>query len=73
MTPLEDRLRRKAREEGFAALRIADPAGAAPAGQRLQEFLGFGREGDMEWLKETAARRADPRVLWPEARSAILL
>ncbi|HTN98512.1 MAG TPA: tRNA epoxyqueuosine(34) reductase QueG [Nordella sp.] len=73
MTPLEDRLRRKAQEEGFAALRIADPAGAALAGQRLREFLSFGRQGDMEWLKETAERRADPRVLWPRARSAILL
>lgn len=73
MTPLEDRLRRKAREEGFADLRIADPGAAAQAGGRLQEFLSFGREGDMAWLKETAARRADPRVLWPGARSAILL
>lgn len=73
MTPLEDRLRLKAKEEGFAALRIADPAAAALAGERLKEFLTFGREGDMAWLKETAERRADPRVLWPGARSAILL
>ncbi|MBK1871096.1 tRNA epoxyqueuosine(34) reductase QueG [Aestuariivirga sp. YIM B02566] len=73
MIPLEDRLRLKAREEGFADLRIADPGAAAQAGGRLQEFLSFGREGDMAWLKETAARRADPRVLWPGARSAILL
>jgi epoxyqueuosine reductase len=27
----------------------------------------------MDWMAETAARRADPRVLWPEARSIIML
>lgn len=73
MPDIEDRLRRKARDEGFAQLRIADPGAAAPAGARLEEFLAFGREGDMGWLKETAPRRANPLALWPEARSAIML
>lgn len=73
MTALEERLREKARELGFAELRIADPAAAAKAGDRLKEFLALGREGDMAWLKNTAQRRAHPHSLWPEARSAILL
>jgi epoxyqueuosine reductase len=73
MAPLEEKLRRKAREHGFAQLRIADPAAAAKAGTRLQEFLSFEREGDMGWLRETAARRANPLTLWPEARSAVML
>jgi epoxyqueuosine reductase len=73
MTPLEEKLRLKAREEGFAQLRIADPSAAAKAGERLEEFLSFGRQGDMGWLKETAPRRASPLALWPEARSAIML
>ncbi len=66
-------MRRKAREHGFAQLRIADPSAAAKAGTRLKEFLSFEREGDMGWLRETAARRADPLMLWPEARSAVML
>src|SRR5206468_11989903 len=73
MMPLEERLRCKAREEGFASLRITDPATAAKAGERLKEFLSLRREGDMGWLRETAARRADPIVLWLQARSAIML
>jgi epoxyqueuosine reductase len=73
MTALEEKLRLKARELGFAELRIADPAGATKAGERLQEFLSLGRQGDMVWLADTAARRADPLALWPDARSAILL
>jgi epoxyqueuosine reductase len=73
MTAHDDRLRRKAREEGFEQLRIADPEAATQAGARLEEFLSFGREGDMGWLRETAARRASPLTLWPEARSAVML
>jgi epoxyqueuosine reductase len=73
MAPLEERLRQKAREHGFAQLRIADPSAAAQAGARLQEFLSFEREGDMVWLRETAGRRANPLMLWPEARSAVML
>ncbi len=73
MTALEEKLRCKARELGFAELRIADPSAASETGARLKEFLAFGREGDMTWLRDTAARRADPKMLWPEARSAVLL
>ncbi|MGE3874159.1 MAG: tRNA epoxyqueuosine(34) reductase QueG [Parvibaculaceae bacterium] len=73
MAALEERLRRKALEQGFAQLRIADPSAAASAGARLREFLALAREGDMGWLRETAERRADPLALWPQARSAIML
>jgi epoxyqueuosine reductase len=73
MPDIEERLRRKAREHGFARLRIADPSAAAKAGARLKQFLSFEREGDMGWLRETATRRADPLALWPEARSAVML
>ena len=27
----------------------------------------------MDWLASTAARRADPRALWPDVRSIIML
>jgi epoxyqueuosine reductase len=43
------------------------------SGQRLREFLEAGRHGDMEWMATTADRRADPRALWPEARTAIVV
>ncbi len=39
----------------------------------LSEFLGRGYHGDMGWLAGTAARRGDPQVLWPEARTIIVL
>ena len=32
-----------------------------------------GRHGEMAWMAETFARRAEPRALWPEARSVVML
>ena len=39
----------------------------------MQEFLAAGAYGDMDWLAKNAERRGDPRVLWPDARSVIML
>ncbi len=43
------------------------------APERLREWLDKGRHGSMEWMAETAERRADPATLWPEVKSIILL
>ncbi len=40
---------------------------------RLERFLADGAHGDMVWMATTAARRASPLALWPEARSVIML
>ena len=40
---------------------------------RLRRFLAEGAHGDMTWMETTAARRGDPRALWPEVRSVIML
>jgi epoxyqueuosine reductase len=53
---------------GFAA---AETSEAAQAG--LARFLAEGFHGDMGWMAETAARRASPRAMWAQARSAIVL
>jgi epoxyqueuosine reductase len=41
--------------------------------ERLQRFLAEGGHGDMDWMEMTATRRGDPRALWPEVRSVIML
>jgi epoxyqueuosine reductase len=43
------------------------------AAGRLLRFLEAGRHGDMEWMERHAERRGDPRVLWPEARSVVVV
>jgi len=58
---------------GFDAAGIAEPQAVRTAGRRFLEFLALGRHGDMAWLEAKAARRADPAVLWPAARSAVVV
>jgi epoxyqueuosine reductase len=42
------------------------------AAPRLAQFLAEGQHGDMEWLATTAERRADPRLLWPDAGAVVM-
>ena len=70
---LKDALIREAFALGFDAARVTTPDAIKPAGDRLLEFLEHGRHGDMSWMETTAERRRDPRVLWPEVRSVIML
>jgi epoxyqueuosine reductase len=52
---------------------VARPAIAAVAREGLAEFLSQGLYGDMGWMAARPERRGDPRTLWPEARTIIML
>jgi epoxyqueuosine reductase len=39
----------------------------------LRAFLAAGSHGDMDWMARHADRRGDPRALWPDVRSIIML
>ncbi len=66
-------LAEKAGTLGFDLCRIAAPDAIPQAPGNLRAFIEAGRAGDMDWLAETEPRRADPRVLWPEVRSIVML
>jgi epoxyqueuosine reductase len=70
---LKAAIRDKALEIGFDAVGFAQAALAEPARESLSDFVAQGYHGDMGWMAETAERRGDPRTLWPEARSVIVL
>ncbi|WP_342634230.1 tRNA epoxyqueuosine(34) reductase QueG [Lichenihabitans psoromatis] len=63
----------KAIELGFDSCRIVGPDAIPDAPERLARWLAEGHQGDMGWMAETAARRSDPRVLWPAVRSIVML
>ncbi|MEI9989165.1 MAG: tRNA epoxyqueuosine(34) reductase QueG [Rhizomicrobium sp.] len=63
----------RARAEGFDVVRFARAAAPARAPERLGAFLADGRHGTMDWLARDAARRAHPDVLWPGAKSVVVL
>src|ERR1700676_5346024 len=70
---LKDMLTNEARALGFDAVGVTDPAAIADAGKHFREFLDAGAHGDMDWLAANPERRADPRVLWANVRSVIML
>jgi epoxyqueuosine reductase len=73
-TILKQFVERESRAEGFDVVRVGRIADLGDeAGRRLRHFLSERLHGDMDWLERTADRRQHPHVLWPEARSAILL
>jgi epoxyqueuosine reductase len=58
---------------GFDCAGVTDPAAIADAGKHFHQFLGAGAHGDMDWLAARPERRTDPRALWANVRSVILL
>ncbi len=70
---LRQTIETRARELGFVAFGIGDATGHPDAPERLSEALAQDFHGDMHWLKETLDRRATPKHMWPEAKSAIVL
>ena len=70
---LKGHLAAKARDLGFDLCRVCAPDAIPQAPARLRAFLEAGFAGDMVWLADTEPRRADPRVLWPDVASIVLL
>ncbi|MCH8188993.1 MAG: tRNA epoxyqueuosine(34) reductase QueG, partial [Proteobacteria bacterium] len=70
---VREAVRAQALSLGFDAVGFAAPELGPKTGDRLREFLGAGRHGDMDWLAAKAARRTGPKVLWPDVRSVIAL
>ena len=73
MDALKHELVARALEEGFDACRVCRPWDVPQVPDRLAAFLGKGRHGQMGWLAERSHWRGAPHVLWPEARSVIML
>ncbi len=65
-------LKDEARDKGFDICRVTLPDSIPQAPERLADFLAEGYHGTMDWMAETAGRRADPRVLWSDVRSVVL-
>ena len=59
--------------EGFEVCGITSPDSIKKSKSALREFLANDWHGSMEWMAANEERRADPRVIWPEARSIIVV
>ncbi|GAB1580731.1 tRNA epoxyqueuosine(34) reductase QueG [Phyllobacterium phragmitis] len=66
-------LAEEAKAVGFDLMAVTTPDAIPQAGERLRQYLTDRHHGTMEWMEETAERRASPSTLWPEVRSIIML
>ena len=66
-------IRARALALGFDAVGFAKAEVSPEARAGLAAFLAAGYHGEMDWLARHAERRADPQVLWPGARSVVVL
>ena len=73
MPDLRAQIRARALTEGFDVVRFAKAEAPPNAAEALASFIGKQRHGTMEWMERNADRRADPKTLWPEAKTAIVL
>ena len=64
---------REAKRAGFDAVAVTTPGSIPLAPARLKEFVAEGFHGSMGWIAETLERRGDPKTLWPEVRSIIVV
>jgi epoxyqueuosine reductase len=70
---LKARLSAAAREAGFVSVGVVAATDVPELRTRLDSFLALGRHGDMHWLAREPQKRAAPLVLWPQARSIVML
>lgn len=73
MTSLTQKIRQKALETGFHKVGFARAEALEEEGKRLRDWLEMGYHGDMAWLEREPEKRSDPRLLFPGARSVIVL
>ena len=70
---ITEKIEEKARALGFASVGFTTAAEDPLRAQRLEEWLGEGRHGSMEWMENRLHHRRSPQGLWPEAKSVIAL
>ncbi|WP_245524828.1 MULTISPECIES: tRNA epoxyqueuosine(34) reductase QueG [unclassified Bradyrhizobium] len=73
MDGLRSALEEQARALGFDCIGITAPGTIETAGKHFLEFIASGGHGDMDWLAAQPERRVDPRGLWQDVRSVIML
>lgn len=66
-------LRAEAARLGFAGCGIAPGHDEPLRAERLEQWLGEGHHGSMEWMETRLHHRRGPRSLWPEVESVIAL
>ena len=66
-------IKQKALEIGFHKVGIACAEPLKEEGEHLKTWLAENRHGEMDWLEREPEKRADPKLLFPGAKSIIVV
>jgi len=66
-------IKEKAAEIGFSKIGIVPAAALDVEAERLNDWLEKGMHGEMAWMEREPEKRVDPRAIFPEARSMIVV
>ncbi len=67
------RIKARSLELGFHKVGIVRPDALSWERDRLEEWLARGYQGEMNWMARDPEQRTDPRKLFPEARSVVVV
>ena len=68
-----EQIKRQALEIGFHKVGIVRAEPLREEGARLKEWLARNYHGAMAWLEREPEERADPRLLFPAAKSIVVV
>ena len=71
--PAKEALRKAALELGFVACGFAAPEIPLRNQARYRAFIANQEQGSMTWMAERLEQRLNPRALWPEVQSVMVL
>jgi len=70
---LTQKIKEKALDLGFQKIGIVRAEPLESEGERLREWLAKDFQGEMAWLAREPEKRIDPRLIFPEAKSMIVV
>ncbi|HLM60445.1 MAG TPA: tRNA epoxyqueuosine(34) reductase QueG [Pyrinomonadaceae bacterium] len=73
MSFLTKQIKQKALEIGFHKIGIVRAEPLREEAERLKEWLAANYHGAMQWMEREPEKRADPKLLFPEAKSIIVV
>ena len=73
VSSLTGKIKQKALEIGFHKIGIAPAAPLEKERTHLLEWLGENFQGEMQWIEREPEKRADPRLIFPAAKSVVVV
>jgi len=70
---LAENIKQRALFEGFNKVGIVGAESLEDEGRRLKEWLARGHHGEMGWMARDVHKRVDPREVFPQARSVVVV